>query len=107
MSKSILDELVATEGLPEGEIDLFVRRRVCARCYGDLEKRFGPGRNYITHCTACGDAWNGATVSRSYAEGLGQKALAELSEVKYNLPDLFPNPNRGKSASQLLAEMGF
>lgn len=101
------DVIAVTEGLPEGEIDLFLRRRVCARCYGDLEKQFGPGRNYITRCAECGYAWNGATVSRSYAERLGQQALGELAEVKHNLPDLFPNPNRGKSESQLLAEMGF
>ena len=93
--------------LPDGEIEKFVRARVCARCYGDLRISEAPGRLWLADCPRCGTAWKGATVSRKYAEGLGQKGLAEAREVKANLPDLFPNVHRGKSTRQVLNELGF
>lgn len=96
----------------EGNIDLFIRRRVCARCYGDLESKpapdFAPDNHiYLAYCPVCEDAWNYATVSRFYAEHLGQQALADNWEIKANLPDLFPNPHKGKSEQQLIDELGF
>lgn len=96
----------------DGEIDQFLVRRVCARCYSELAKRDGPdfsakNHEYEAYCPQCGDAWHYATVSRSYAEQLGQQALANAWEVSRNLPDLFPNPHHGKPAEQLLAELGF
>lgn len=96
----------------EGHIDLFLRRRVCARCYGDLESRpskdySASNHEYEAYCPECGDAWNYATVSRHYAEHLGQQAIAENWEIKDNLPDLFPSKHKGKSNDQLLEELGF
>jgi len=92
---------------PDGEVDQFLQRRVCARCYGDLQKVPAPERMWNVICPTCGDAWNFATVSRSYAEALGQIALDQSWEVRRNLPDLFPNPHQGKSATQILRELGF
>lgn len=97
---------------PEGQIDLFIRCRVCARCYGDLESIEAPGyapdnHIFLAYCPTCVDAWNYATVSRKYAEFLGQRALADKWEVQSNMPDLFPNPHLGKSTNQLLKELGF
>jgi hypothetical protein len=34
-------------------------------------------------------------------------ALSEFHEVKENLPDLFPNPHKGKSIEELIKELGF
>jgi len=96
-----------TATFQDGEIDQFISRRVCARCYGDLIKTQADNRMWDASCPTCGDAWGGATVSRAYAERLGQQALAERSEVKNNLPDLFPNPNRNKTAEQIIKELGF
>lgn len=93
--------------LPDGKIDQLLQRNVCARCYGELAKRPAANRLWEAHCPTCGEAWNGATIRRSTAEKRGQQALAELREVKTNLPDLFPNPNRGKTAQQLLSELGY
>lgn len=96
----------------EGEIDLHLRRRVCARCYGDLDKRPSAdwtesNHQWDAYCPTCSDAWNYATVSRAYAEHLGQQAISEQWEVEINLPDLFPNPHSGKSPEQIMEELGF
>ena len=94
--------------LPEGIVDQFIGRRVCARCYGELAKRtLKDTRDFEVYCPTCNGDWNYTTVSRHYAERLGQKALTELDAVKTNLPDLFPNPNKGKSAEELIKELGF
>jgi hypothetical protein len=92
---------------PDGEIDRFLRRRVCARCYGDLRKVPADDRKWEAVCLSCGDAWQGATISRKGAERRGQQALAELWEVKANLKDLFPNPHQNKPTRQILAELGY
>jgi len=93
--------------LPDGDIDRFICRRVCARCYGDLVKRFAEDRAYEAVCPVCEGVWGYTTVSRKHAEGLGQKAIADYWRVRANLPDLFPNPVRGKSSAQILNSLGF
>lgn len=97
---------------PEGQITLFLRRRVCARCYGDLMSKPAPdyapdNHVYLAYCPECGDAWGGTTVSKVYAEKLGQRAIAEQWEVEANLPDIFPSPHKGKTPEQLIKELGF
>ena len=90
-----------------GQADQFASRRVCARCYGDLlVLPSETERTWEASCPACGDAWGYTTVSRAHAEHLGQRALAEKNEVATNLPDLFPNPHKGKTAEQIIREMG-
>jgi hypothetical protein len=89
----------------EGDIDTFIRRRVCARCYHDLEKKLADDRMYEAVCPICEGAWGYATVSRKYAESLGQKALADYFIVRENLPDLFPRQKR--TEKQLLSSLGF
>lgn len=91
----------------DGEIDIFIRQRVCARCYGDLVKRPAEDRMWEAICPMCGTAWGGTTISRWYAERLGQTALQEKVEVAYTMPDLFPSPHRDKSAEQIIQELGF
>ena len=91
--------------LPDGAIDKFLARRVCARCYGEMRREPAENRNGIAVCPACGNAWGGATISRHTAERRGQKGLADLWEVKYNLRDLFPPVKRGEK--QTLKELGF
>lgn len=91
----------------DGEIDGVLRKRVCARCYGDLVKRPAPERKWEAVCLTCGEAWGGTTIARSTAERRGQRALAEALEVRQTLPDLFPNPHKGKSVAQLITELGF
>ena len=85
----------------DGIIDQWMRRRVCARCYGDLYKRPVENRMWEAYCPTCAEAWGGTTISRWTAEQRGQRALAELYEVKANLADLFPNPHRGKTVKDL------
>lgn len=96
----------------DGAVDQFIACRVCARCYGDLAKRNAPdyspeNHNYEIYCPTCGDAWHYATVSKTYAEKLGQQAIAANWEIKANLPDLFPNPHHGKPAEQIIHELGY
>lgn len=90
----------------DGEIDKFIRRRVCARCYGDLMKRPAPKRTWEAYCPECGEAWGGLTISRWTAEHRGQRALSEALEVRVTLADLFPNPHKGKTTEQLIRELG-
>ena len=93
--------------LPDGEIDKFISRNVCSRCYGDLQKYPAKGRLWEAGCPVCGDAWHETTIKRYTAEKRGQAGLAEIREVKSNLPDLFPNPHKGKSTEELIKELGF
>jgi ribosomal protein L37AE/L43A len=93
--------------LPDGEIDQYLQRHVCSRCYGDLQKTPADNRLWEAKCPTCGEAWHGTTVRRSTAERRGQMALSESHEVKENLPDLFPNPHKGKSIEELIKELGF
>jgi hypothetical protein len=90
----------------QGEVDIILRDRICARCYGHLLKRDVASNQYEVFCPKCGDEWGGATISKKYAERLGQKALIEYREVKVNLPDLF-NDKTGKSETDLLKDLGF
>jgi hypothetical protein len=90
----------------DGEIDRMLHRRVCARCYENLQKREAPGRTWEAYCPTCGEAWGGRHISRWTAEHRGQRALAEAWEVKANLRDLFPNPHQGREAEELIRELG-
>ena len=93
----------------EGLVDIFISRRVCARCYGELAKERDPGdRNFYTvHCPTCNGDWNYTTVSRAYAVSLGQDAMLKYSEAKANLPDLFPPTRTGKTPEELIKDLGF
>jgi hypothetical protein len=99
----------AAPRLQEGLVDIFISRRVCARCYGELAKERDPeDRNFYTvHCPTCNGDWNYTTVSRAYAVKLGQKAMMEYYEAKANLPDLFPPVRTGKTPEELAKELGF
>lgn len=91
--------------MPDGQIDQFIARNVCARCYGDLVKVPAENRTWRAVCIPCGDAWGGATIRRTTAERRGQQAINEALEVRINLPDLFPNPHRGRRPAEIVAEM--
>ena len=93
--------------LLDGEIDKYLQKHVCSRCYGDLQKFPADNRLWEAKCPTCGESWHGTTIRRSTAERRGQTALSEVHEVKENLPDLFPNPNKGKSKEELIKELGF
>lgn len=95
------DELI----LPEWEASTFIRDRVCARCYGDLRQYPAPDRAYFIRCLECGDAWGGATIARYTAEKRGQQALAEIYEVKANMPDLFPRIKM--SEADIIKSLGY
>jgi len=90
----------------DAEIGRFLKHRICARCFEDLQKREAPGRTWEAYCANCGDAWGGRTISRWTAERRGQRALAEALEVRVTLVDLFPSPHKGKSREQLMRELG-
>ena len=93
--------------LPDGEIDKYIQKHVCARCYADLQKFPAENRSWEAKCPNCGDAWHGTTIRRGTAERRGQTALSDIREVKENLPDLFPNPYKGKSKEELIKDLGF
>jgi hypothetical protein len=93
--------------LYDGDIDRYIQKHVCSRCYGDLQKFPADNRLWEVKCPTCEEAWHGTTIRRSTAERRGQLALSEAQEVKTNLPDLFPNPHNGKTIDQLSKELGF
>lgn len=89
---------------------LFIRRRVCARCYGSLAQRPAQEstqerRLVEVYCPGCEDAWHYTTVSLHYAIKLGQQYKAEWWEVRDNLPDLFPRAPF--DSKKILSELGF
>ena len=93
--------------LPDGEIDKYIQKNVCSRCYGDLQKFPAEDRLWEAKCPTCGEAWHNTTIRRNTAERRGQQALSDVMEVKTNLPDLFPNPHKGKTVEELNKELGF
>lgn len=103
-----MSEPISAPRLQEGSVDIFISRRVCARCYGELDKRVTDDRNfYEVYCPICNGEWNFTTVSRNYAVRLGQDALMKADEVKHNLPDLFPVVRSGKTPDELIEDLGF
>jgi hypothetical protein len=111
---STLPPALTPPTFPDGEIDKFLQRRVCARCYGDLQKRPAAddspyNHSYEVFCPTCGDAWHYATISILTAEQRGSQAISELHEVTktFRGTGIIPNPHEGKTQDQLLAELGF
>jgi hypothetical protein len=90
------------------DADRFARLRVCARCYSDLVTRpvNEPCRGWAVVCVICGASWQFTTVSRKYAESLGQQALTDFRVAQTEHEDLFPKPPR-RSEAQILKELGF
>ncbi len=91
----------------DGIIDRVISRRVCARCYGDLVKTMADDRTWGLICPKCGDTWHGATVSRRYAERLGQQAMNEYLEVRHNpaLRDVLGIER--SSEAEIMKDLGF
>lgn len=93
---------------PDGEIDKFLRDRVCSRCYGELQKKPAEGRLWEAHCPTCGDAWGYTTISRKHAEIKGQEALANYLDVRFDPAYThILGPREAKSQDQILRELGF
>lgn len=107
--KQVIRQMVAPEPpkFQDGYVDLFIRRRVCARCYGDLAKQPAPNRKWYAICPVCQDAWHYTTISRRTAEMRGQQAILDYYEIRFNpaLADLFPLP--WHSERKILAELGY
>jgi hypothetical protein len=91
----------------DGEIEIIIRRFVCAQCYLDLKKRFAPDRKWIAFCPVHGDIETVGRITRSSAERLGQKLVARRKEIIAKFPEEYPSPHKGKSTEQLIEEMGF
>ena len=92
-------------GYQDGEIDKVIRSRVCARCYGRLDKRPIEGRRWAAICPVHGNIELIGHVSKSWAEHLGQQYIAEYWEVKENYPDLFGR-QEARQAGVVLQELG-
>jgi len=94
--------------LQDGEVDKYIARHVCALCYGDLIKRpVSNPRGWEVSCPVCGDAWKFNTVTRRYAERLGQQALADYRDARRRFTDIVPSSVAGKSSAQILKELGY
>lgn len=89
--------------LEDGAVDRYIAWRVCAWCYGDLVKRPVEGRKWQVVCRYCDRPTY--TVSKNYAERLGQKALAERWEVLDTFPEL--RTATGLSEDDLIKSLGF
>jgi len=99
---------IAPPLLQDGEVDQFLSRRVCSRCYADLEKRpVNNPRGWQVFCYFCGDVWGYTTISRRYAEILGQTALADHRQARTRFADIVPDPLAGKTQSEILSELGY
>lgn len=84
-----------------------IRRYVCAGCYGQLiSKPIKGTRDEIVFCPQCGE--HRGLVTRRFAEGRKDVSASELNEVTQVLQKagVLPAPVK-KTASQLLAELGF
>jgi len=76
----------------------------CAGCYGHLNAYAMPGRLTRLVCDRCGDGRG--FVTKRWAERRKSDSLGEAMDVTINLRGILPNPHAGKSAEQLLAEIG-
>lgn len=83
---------------------LMVRDYCCAGCYGHLNSYPEPDRMTRLVCDKCGDGRG--FVTKFWASKRQGESLGELMDVRINLRGVLPNPYQGKSAEQLLEEMG-
>ena len=87
--------------------DHTVKHYVCARCWGHLVKYFRDGE-IIIECP--NDECNGqGYVTKYYAEKRKLESSNEKLEIKQAFWDLgiVEDPNAGKTADELLNELGF
>lgn len=84
-----------------------VRKYVCARCWGRLNQYFEQQETLVV--CANPDCDGRGFVTRHYAEKQRQKSIDEKREVNKTLQEMgiVENPHAGKSADQLIEELGF
>ena len=88
--------------------ELTLRDYVCSNCWGHLIKYPVEGRKYRVLCHRCDERTKGY-VTRYFAEGRRSESIAEKSDARQLLQGLgiIPNEHQGKSAKELLNELGY
>lgn len=91
------------------EAQKFVQKYVCATCWGNLTKQWVEGKHHIDRvfCDNPNCSGNGF-VTRKYAERKLDQDHIDFIEARHNLEKVLnlPNPNKGKTADQLINELG-
>lgn len=89
---------------------LTAARYVCSACWGELEVTPASEGSHLArvHCKRCGLETKGY-VTKAYAERRRQESMGDLINTSRMMKSLgmIEDPNKGKPASQLLAELGF
>ena len=93
---------------PPEQANSIVSDYVCAGCWGRLNIRhLTDSHNVVVFCSNCGD--NRGLHYHTWTENERQLNQTYAIEAKKTLRDLgiIPNPHEGKSADQLIKELGF
>lgn len=99
-----------TQVMDEAEAVKFIHRYVCSTCWSDLVADRIEGQRYDRSVHCGNENCSGAGfVTRKYVEKRRDDDHFDYLDAKRNLGEVLglPNPNKGKTAEQLLAELGF
>ncbi len=93
--------------LDDNLAEITIRDYVCAACWGHLIRKPAPGRMWFVECAAEPDH-NGYT-TKYYVGKARQADAGNLLDARSLLQKIgvVNNPNAGKTAGQLLKEMGY
>ena len=88
--------------------ELTIRDYVCSNCWGDLLDYPMDNRMWMVICHSCREDTRGY-VTRYFAESRRSESVGEKMETRILLQGLgiIPNEHAGKSAAELLQELGF
>lgn len=88
--------------------ELTIRDYVCSNCWGQLQRWPTNGSNWLVQCIRCREQTNGF-VTRYFAESRRSDSIGEARDVRLLLQEMgiIANEHDGKSAKDLLKEMGF
>jgi len=99
-----------TQKLEEIEARKFINRYACSTCWGELVAERIPGERYMAnvHCGKS-DCTGAGFVTKHYVEKRRTQDHFDHMEAERNLGEVLgiPNPLKGKTADELIKELGF
>lgn len=104
------DEQVELENFEPQEAEHLISRRVCARCWGELEIIEFPDERLVqVVCPTCGESVEiTGHISKNTPSIIMENAKFSYREVAWNLKDIFPkSKNKVRSQEEIIKELGF
>lgn len=95
-----------SSALDDNLAEITLRDYVCAACWGHLVRKPAPERMWFIECAK--DPEHNGFVTKFWVEKQRQADAGNLMDARYLLQKIgvVPNPHAGKTAAQLLKELG-